>query len=199
MGSVIDLALPVSRLPDRVAVDSNLIIPRLLSGLHTPHPTTAVRVAQFFSLLGAGNSLALITPTVFSEVLHFAVTAKYRSEMGNHQPELVARFPAKRGFDWKDLYKINNEILQRFAPDLERFRRLLLATGIEFTQPHDLVPRADGRSFDEELVEMMGRYGLDSSDSAILWEAERAGVSAIVTLDRDLRRAAVDFDIYTWL
>lgn len=45
----------------------------------------------------------------------------------------------------------------------------------------------------------MTAYALDSSDAAILVEARRAGVADVATLDADLRRAAADFTIHTWL
>ena len=45
---------------------------------------------------------------------------------------------------------------------------------------------------------MIGRYGVDTNDAVIRLEARRAGISAVATLDPDMRRAAADFDIYTW-
>jgi len=50
-----------------------------------------------------------------------------------------------------------------------------------------------------ELIRLVGRYGLDTNDALILMEASRLGISAIVTMDRDMRRALPDFDIYTWV
>jgi predicted nucleic acid-binding protein len=44
----------------------------------------------------------------------------------------------------------------------------------------------------------MGRFQLDTSDAALLLEAQRAGIPSIATLDADFRRAQSDFDIYTW-
>ncbi len=45
----------------------------------------------------------------------------------------------------------------------------------------------------------MRRYRLDSGDAAILIEASRAGIDAVVSEDPDWRRASRDFDVHTWL
>lgn len=68
-----------------------------------------------------------------------------------------------------------------------------------FLAPDELGPIASGRSYDEELVHLVGTYGLDSSDALILMEAQRFGVTDIVSLDGDLQRARADFNVYTWL
>jgi len=199
MGSIVDLSRPDARLPDRLIVDSSLVIPRFLTQYHSPHPSTAARAASFFTLLGAGPAVGVLTPTSFAEVVHFAIVAHYRLELPGHRSLLAASFPDKKGFDWKDLYKIDHSILRRFGLELRQLRRVLLATGLAFLQPEDFVAAADGRPFDEEMLDTIERFGLDSSDAAILCEAARAGIFAIATLDRDLRRAAADFDVYTWL
>ena len=54
-------------------------------------------------------------------------------------------------------------------------------------------------AYQEELIERMVRYGLDTSDTLIVMEARRFGVDSIVTMDSDLRRALINVDIYTWL
>jgi predicted nucleic acid-binding protein len=100
---------------------------------------------------------------------------------------------------WTDLYKQDPAILQVFLPDLERFRRLLIANGLYFVSPWDLGPVASGRRHDEELVHLVGTYGLDSNDAAILMEAQRLGWTDVVTLDADMQRAQADFNIYTWI
>ena len=65
--------------------------------------------------------------------------------------------------------------------------------------PDELGPSSSGQAFDEELVHFVGTFGLDANDAAILLEAERHGLTDIVTLDADLQRAQRDFTIYTWL
>jgi predicted nucleic acid-binding protein len=70
--------------------------------------------------------------------------------------------------------------------------------GLLVLQPIEVSRIVSGRSLEEELLWAMGRYELDSSDAAIVIETQRAGVRSLVTADRDLWRAHLDLDIYTW-
>ena len=96
------------------------------------------------------------------------------------------------------MYKRDDSILHDHAPSLERMRLRLANYNVVVVAPEDLGPIPSGRLFDEERVRLIGRYGLDTNDALILMEASRLGISAIVTLDRDMRRALPDFDVYTW-
>jgi len=49
------------------------------------------------------------------------------------------------------------------------------------------------------LIDAVNRYFLDSNDASNLIEMQQAGIDAIVTKDADVRRAARDFRVYTWL
>lgn len=44
----------------------------------------------------------------------------------------------------------------------------------------------------------MQTYGVDSHDALILMETRRMGINDIVTMDADMRRASLDFNLYTW-
>jgi len=74
----------------------------------------------------------------------------------------------------------------------------MLGNRIFVLQPEERGPIPSGRALDDELVQTMARYRLDSNDAAILGEVRRAGIEAIAPADRDLRRARLDFDVYTW-
>ena len=199
MARVFDLSIPGIVLPARVVVDTSLVIPHLLPGYHAPHPQAASRATRFFSLRRLNRTIGLVTSIGLNEIFHFAIASKYRSEIPSHVPALMTSYPAKRRFDWLDLYKIDGSILQRFVTDLERLCRLLTANGLVVVQPADLRPIASGRPIDAELIYLIGRFGLDTNDAAILLEAQRIGVLSIATLDRDMQRAQADFDVYTWL
>jgi predicted nucleic acid-binding protein len=199
MGSGVDLTVPGSQIPDLLIIDTNLIIAHLLSNVHTPHPMTAARSAFLFRGLQASNGVGLITSSSLTEVMHFAIKAKYRLEIRNHLADLAAAYPNRSRFDWIDLYKIEPGILRRLGPDLEQLRQHLIANNLLFLQPEDWSPLAAGRSRDAELVRLIERYGLDSNDAALLLDAKQAGVLSVATLDPDLTRSAADFDVYTWL
>jgi predicted nucleic acid-binding protein len=140
-----------------------------------------------------------VTPTVFTEFVHVLVRTRYRQEYGRMTAlDRNTRY-ARPVRGWADLYKQDPAMLHAFQPDLERFRRLLIANGLYFVSPWELGPLASGSRYDVELVDRVGAYGLDSNDIAILLEAEQVGVRDIVSLDADLQRAQADFTIYTWI
>lgn len=198
-GSVFDLAQPGASIPPIVIVDTNVIVEYLLASFLNPTATPAAHVAQFFIDLIAGNGIGIVTPTAFTEFVHVLVRAKYRHEYGRMAPtDRNARY-ASPVRSWADLDKQDPAILQAFLPDLERFRRLLIANGLFFVSPWELGPIASGRRYDVELVNLVGAYGLDSNDVAILLEAQRLGVPEIVSLDADMQRAQADFNVYTWM
>jgi len=199
MGSVVDLSTPSRQIPDLMVVDTNLIIAHLLAHLHSPLPRTAARASYVFQTLQTINGIGLVTSSTLNEVVHFAIKAKYRLEVQSHLANLVAAYPNRSRFDWIDLYKIDPGILRRFGPDLEKLRQHLVENNLLFLQPEDWSPVPVGATRDSELVRVIGRYGLDSSDASLLLEAQQAGVFSVVTLDPDLTRSAADFDVYTWL
>jgi hypothetical protein len=82
---------------------------------------------------------------------------------------------------------------------LEQLRQRLASHNVVIAGPDRLGPIPSGLAYDQELVRLVGRYGLDTSGAAILLEAQRLGISALVTLDPDMQRAQADFDVYTWL
>jgi predicted nucleic acid-binding protein len=130
--------------------------------------------------------------------VHVAVRSKYKQERSRLRATLQRTY--KRPIDsWLDLYKQDEAILQAFLTDLEQLRLRLIASGLLFVPPEGLGPIASGRSYDAELVHLVGTYGLDSNDALMLMEAQRIGVHDIVTLDADMRRAQADFNIYMWL
>lgn len=200
MGSVVDLSAPGVRLPEFVAVDSNVLAVRFLAPDPEPEAPAVAQTETFFRAMQATGGVGIVTPTAFGETLHVAIKVWYRSELANHRPALEAHYgPRRRNqYSWVDLYKLDAGILRAFEANLEDLRRRLVAANLWLLAPDRLGPIPSGLPYDEELVRLIGRYGLDTSDTAILLEARRAGVSAIVTLDRDLRRAAIDFDVYTW-
>jgi predicted nucleic acid-binding protein len=197
-GSVVDLTLPGVRIPDPIVVDTNIIVEYLLASFLTPSVAT-LRATQFFQRLIATNGSGLVMPTAFIEFFHAAVKVTYKHELG--LMTLIAR-QSRYGYpvrNWQDLYKQDASILQAFLPDLHRLRNLLIANGLLFVAPENLRTVASARSHDVELIDLIGTYGLDSCDAAILPEARRYGLTDIVSMDSDMQRASPDFNIYTWI
>ncbi|MDQ3693000.1 MAG: PIN domain-containing protein [Chloroflexota bacterium] len=202
-GSVTDLTVAGARFPDPIIVDTNLIVEFLVAPLieGRPLPRTtanARRADQFFSELHDGNGTGLVTPTVFNEVIHISIRFKYKQVW--FELRTGSRATYRRPIrDWTDLYKQDRTILQSFSADLQRLRQRFVANGLHFVAPDELDAIASGRTYDDELLHLVGTHGLDSNDALILMEAQRYGVTDIITLDSDMLRARADFNIYTWL
>jgi predicted nucleic acid-binding protein len=199
MGKIVDLAVPGHQIPDLLVVDTNIIVAHLLAHMHSPLPRTASRAAYMFRTLKSINGIGLVTSSSLTEVMHFAIKAKYRLEIQNHIGDLAAAYPNRSRFDWIDLYKVDPSILRGFGSDLEQLRQRLIDNNLLFLQPRDWGSISSGDTRESELVRVIARYGLDSNDAALLCEAEHAGVFSVATLDPDLTRSAPDFDVYTWL
>lgn len=197
-GSVVNLAGSGIIVPDPIVVDTNVIAEYLLASYFVPSQLTQW-AQQSFLYLTANQSTGIVTPTAFTELIHVAIRVKYRQEVGHmspHDRSTRYRFPIR---SWQDLYKQDKTILQSFQSDLQNLRALCVANGLLFIGPEDFGPVPSGRSHDDEVVRFVGTYGLDSNDAAILLEAQRCGVTDIVSFDADLRQANSDFTIYTWI
>lgn len=202
-GRVFDIAAGV-QLPGRAIIDSSAIIDWLQGAyLSAPGVTQlSTRQQQAIQLIGqmsANNTIGLVTSVSFSEIFHFVIRAKFKSEIPNHFDDLIARYPSRSRFDWIHLYKARSDLLKSFEPHFRQLHVFLAAGGLLFLQPDDLFSIPSGKSADEEMLDIIIRYELDTSDAAILLEASRAGIRSIVTSDGDLLRAHLDFDVYTWL
>lgn len=203
-GRLVDLASPTTILPLRLAVDSSIVIDWLLAhsppSVASPRPTpNQLRAAQFVWRMQVERVVGLVTSSAINEVYHVVIKTRFRADLPNDQADLLARYPNVRRHGWEHLYKARSDLLKQFAPDLDRARRLMIANGLLFLQPEDLDDIPSGRTLDDEMIWAIGRYELDTSDAAILIEAQRAGITSIVTADGDLVRPRLDFDVYTWL
>lgn len=206
-GRLIDLNQPGVALPSRLVVDTSVII-NWLEATHavgtTPTALTAGHrhALWFFHATQANETLGLVTAFGFNEVFHVLLRERFASAIPNHLPDLAERFPnikSPGGYRWQHLFKARSDLLAPFVGDFNQIRLRLIASELVFLQPNDLGAIPSGRSLDEEMLALMGRYHLDTGDAAILLEAQRAGVQSVVTSDADLHRARLDFDVYTWL
>lgn len=204
-GRLIDLSSSLSELPERLIVDANIIewLRFVLSPFSIePQPARTLaqsRASHFIANLRRRRVVGLVTSTGFDEVCHALLKARFRQALPDYQPDLSARFPNVRRHDWHHLYKARGDLVSLFVSDLHKARDLMRSNGLFVLQPDDLSPIASGRTWDEELIWTIDRYQLDSSDAAILVDARRAGVASIASTDPDLRRAQLDFDVYTRL
>lgn len=198
---LIDLADLTITLPDRLVLDSNVVIDWLLALAHTtsePLLPQHQRAHELVSRMHRQGSTGLITGTSLNEIFHFIVKSAFRAALPHHLAALREHFPTVRRPTWNQLYKTHPSLFRQIVPDLEQIRRLMANNDLLILQPVEVSRITSGRSLEEELLWAMGRYELDSSDAAIVIEAQRAGIRSLVTSDRDLWRARSDLDIYTW-
>jgi predicted nucleic acid-binding protein len=198
-GRLVDLSEPGATLPDLIILDSN-VIATLLEPTYQAQPRRELfHAAALMQALQRSGRQAILTPTAYGEVIHAAIKVMYVRVRVPQRAALAAHYGRPIGFSWLNLYKIDPTILQAQADVLEEWRERLLARNIVLLDPSELGPIPSGQRYDRELLDLVVRYGLDTSDATILLEAMRIGVHSLVSFDRDMQRAVADFDVYTWL
>jgi predicted nucleic acid-binding protein len=197
-GNVIDLSDSRITLPSLIVVDTNILVELLASSFGTEaSPANGARAAEFFVRLKAAHATGIVTPAIYAELVHVLVRNQYRTVLKRNRQAIVQRYGQINS--WVDLYKHDPSILQDMRSILVPVTTLLIASGLYFLDYDELNPISSGNAIDQELVDIMCRYGLDSNDAMLLIEAQRIPVTDIATFDLDLRRAHHDFRIYTWV
>jgi predicted nucleic-acid-binding protein len=203
-GKVVDLSAPGTSVPGLIAVDANVVAGLfLVSFFPISHSTRtqldSVRALTFFQDLQASGGVGVVTPTVFVELVHVLIKGRYTHEIYvTSKLEMLHRY-GREFRKWELLHKADQSILQSFRSQLITLKTLLTVNGLMLLEPDLLDPIPSGRPFDEEIIETAARYGIDSSDARILMEAQCCGLSETATFDKDMQRAALDFNVYTWL
>jgi predicted nucleic acid-binding protein len=203
-GSIVDLTVPGTPVPGLVAVDTNVVANLLLASFFTgthssPLRLDTQRAIRFFQDLQAIGGIGIVTPTAFVEFVHVAIKGRYNHEINiTSKLQMVKKYGKAFNY-WEHLYKRDSAVLQAFKPQLNTLKSLLVANGLMFLEPELLDPIVSGRKFDDEIIELVTKYGLGSSDTRILMETQCCGILDIATFDKDMQRASADFNIYTWL
>jgi predicted nucleic acid-binding protein len=194
-GDEFALGRPETVVPLQNAVDTNTLATRLLPPSKiTPHwVERRRRVSAFFAERAEAQATGLVPSTVFRELVHLAIRSRFLIEV-NERPELPGR-----GGHWVALFKERPELLARHSTYLNRLPSVLATMNIAVLQPEDFGPFPAGTCSKQLLIDAVNRYFLDSNDASNLIEMQQAGIDAIVTKDADVRRAARDFRVYTWL
>lgn len=184
-----DLSDPTIPLPSQLVVDTSLLL-ALRPGDDNPH---AMAVQAFVRRLGeriaAYELVAWLSLTVLQECYHIILANGLRRAWEGMDP-------ANRPPNWLKAYKDQPALLETCLPDLIRFCELLAAIPLTPVQPEDLVTQAAAGPLEERMRHFIISHHLLAQDALILAEAERLGVSAVATLDRDWQRLT-SFDVYT--
>jgi predicted nucleic acid-binding protein len=194
-GSLIDLSQLGVSLPAQLAFDTNVIVSRFIPPRRvTPeHSQRRARVKALLSAMRSQHAVGFVTPTAFLEVVHIAIKGKYIRDL----PTFAHVIGGKKS--WDLLFKARPDLLGGYVRSIERLTTLMTLANIAVLQPQTVWASPASQRFEEAVVQSLRSYHLDSFDAEILLEARLAGIDAIVTEDPDLRRAANEFDVYTWL
>jgi predicted nucleic acid-binding protein len=184
-----NLADPDAPLPSQLAFDTSFLL-----ALRPLDDNPRTDAAQSFARrvrrgIKAIELVAWLMMPVLQECYHIILTSNLRRLWQSMDS-------ATRPANWLTLYKQTPDSLEKGFAEIEQFDTLLAAFPITLAQPDDLLRNQTAHPLDERLRYFIRRYHLLPQDAMILTEAERIGVEAIATLDKDWRRIA-EFDIYT--
>lgn len=160
------------KLPDLIVVDTNVIVELVAASYGVqPSPFNGPRARHFFRQLNDEHATGIVTPTVYVELVHILVKFWHRAVLKRNSVALLQRYGPLAS--WVDLYKRDPSILQGMRTVLEHLSQLLSASGLYFLDQDELHPINSKNALDLELIDIMCRYGLDSTDAMILMEAQR--------------------------
>lgn len=186
--ALVDLANP-GPAPTQLVIDSSLLL-ALRPGDDNPRAMIAHR---FIGWLGQQvidqQTAAWLLPSVLQECYHIILSRAIRRAWEGMPP-------TTRPANWLAAYKHQPDLLATGFADLTNFDAILAAIPVTPAQPRDLDTVHVSQTLTERMRYFITTYNLLPQDALILAEAERLGVSAVVTLDSDWRRVA-EFDIYT--
>lgn len=184
-----DFTDPAIPLPSQIVVDSSLLL-AIRSGDDNPY-RLAVRsfVGRLRERIAAYQMVVWLPMPVLQECYHVILANSLRRTW-------AAMDPLDRPPSWLVMYKRQPEWLRVAFPELVEFRRILAAIPLTPVQPEDLAAPGGRIPLEDRLHYFITAYLLLPQDALILAEAERLGVTAVATLDRDWWRVA-EFDVYT--
>ncbi len=175
--------------PSQLVLDSSLLL-ALRKGDGNPRAEVA---RHFIGWLGQQivdrQTAAWLLPSVLQECYHVILSRGIRRAW-------EAMPPATRPSNWLAAYKHQPELLAAGFANLKSFDEILAAIPITPAQPRDFDTVPVAQTLEERMRHFITAHYLLPQDALILAEAERLGVTAVVTLDSDWRRVT-EFDIYT--
>ena len=187
--AVYDLSDPSVPLPPQIVMDTSLLL-ALRPADDNPRTSAARAFVRRMEERIADLALVAWLPlSVVQECYHVILANGLRKAWEAMDP--VGRPP-----NWLSAYKKRPELLKRCLPELARFRELLAAIPLTPVHPEDLAASPAAEPLEARMRHFISRYHLLPQDALILAEAERLGVAAVATLDREWRRATA-FDVYT--
>ena len=135
--SVIDLAQAGVVLPDRIAVDANVLVTRFIapSAVTPAYVARRVRVRAFFKEMRTQRTAGLVPVTAFAEFIHVAIKVRYKADLQQFASAVGGRK------SWEMLFKARPDLLEGYARDFGSFLRGFASVGVAVLQPDDVAPR----------------------------------------------------------
>lgn len=187
--ALFNLADPNTPLPAQLVIDTSLLL-ACRPGDDNPHAKAAKRfVEQLGQQIASYQMMVWLLIPVLQEGYHIILSRSLRSAWGGQDPK-------NRRPNWLAAYKHQPDLLEAGFADMKRFDEILTAIPLTPARPEDLMASSATDPLEERIRYFITAYHLLPQDALILAEAERLGVTAVATLDRDWHRVA-EFDIYT--
>ena len=190
--SRIDFTSLSNPLPIKIVLDSSILVYLALSGPQGGlNPKVFQDAKAFLSRLQkatvSGSCVALAPQLVITECYHVLTRWAIEGQITNIR--------------WDIAYKSNPQLIRQLGVRQKclAFLNDVEAAGIIIIDEEDLLPLTpDAVPLYQQSLTYMESLNLLSSDAYILAVADRLGVEALASLDKDfLRITQADFDIYT--
>lgn len=186
-----DLADPAIPLPQQLVIDTSVLL-ALRPADDNPHAVAARAFIRHIGERIADYEMVAWLPLPVLQECYHVILANGMRRIWRAMDRAI------RPPNWLKAYKDQPDLLQTCTSELARFRELLAAIPLTPVRPADLVTSTVAEPLEKRMRHFITAYHLLPQDALILAHAERLGVRAVATLDRDWRRASV-FDVYTCL
>jgi len=187
--ALFDLANEAVPLPVQLVLDTSLLL-ACREGDDNPCSAAAQKfIRRLGKQIGEYQIVAWLLIPVLQECYHIILSKSLRRSW-------AALPPDRRPPNWLAAYKHQPDLLAAGFADMTGFDDILAAIPLTPVQPEDLTASTSAHPLEERIRHFITTYYLLPQDALLLAEAERLGVTAVATLDRDWRRVT-EFDIYT--
>jgi predicted nucleic acid-binding protein len=186
---ILDLANESVPLPVELVLDTSILL-ACREGDDNPFSQTAQKfIRRLGERIAEYQMVAWLLCPVLQECYHIILSQSLRRSW-------IALPPDKRPPNWLAAYKHQPDLLAAGFADMADFDDILAAVPLTPAQPEDLKVSDMAYPLEERMRHFITTYYLLPQDALILAEAERLGITAVATLDRDWRRVT-EFDVYT--
>ncbi len=106
--SVFDLSQPGATLPERIALDANVLVTRFIapSAVTPDYVVRRARVRTFFKQLRTQRSAGFVPFIAFAEFIHVAVKLRYKADLLRYSHEIGGKK------SWELLFKARPDLLR---------------------------------------------------------------------------------------